>query len=74
VGEAASGIEGLELFRGFDPDIIGLQMPGMNGVETIRAIRKEEPDAHIIVLTTYSGDMLASIGAAPATDTHQLSA
>jgi DNA-binding NarL/FixJ family response regulator len=37
-----------------------LQMPGMNGVETIRAIRKEKLDARIIVLTTYSGDMLAS--------------
>jgi DNA-binding NarL/FixJ family response regulator len=62
VGEAASGIEGLELFRRLDPDItlMDLQMPGMNGVETIGVIRKEKSDARIIVLTTYSGDMLAS--------------
>ena len=62
VGEAASGKEGLELFRRLDPDItlMDLQMPGMNGVETIKVIRKEKSDARIIVLTTYSGDMLAS--------------
>jgi len=62
VGEAASGMEALELFRALDPDVtlMDLQMPGMNGVETIRAVRKEKSEARIIVLTTYSGDILAS--------------
>src|SRR4029077_11833243 len=61
VGEAASGMEALELFRALDPDVtlMDLQMPGMNGVETIRAVRKEKSEARIIVLTTYSGDILA---------------
>ncbi len=61
-GEAANGIEALEKFRALGPDItlMDLQMPGMNGVETIKVLRKERPDARIIVLTTYSGDMQAS--------------
>lgn len=61
-GEAANGIEALERFKALSPDItlMDLQMPGMNGIETIKAIRKERSDARIIVLTTYSGDMQAS--------------
>ena len=56
--EAADGEEGLELFRRHEPDItlIDLKMPGMGGVETIRAIRKEFASAKIIVLSTYQGD------------------
>jgi DNA-binding NarL/FixJ family response regulator len=34
-----------------------LQMPGMDGLEAMNAIRSEFPEARIIVLTTYSGDM-----------------
>jgi DNA-binding NarL/FixJ family response regulator len=37
-----------------------LQMPGMNGIATIEAIRDEFPKARIIVLTTYSGDVQAA--------------
>jgi DNA-binding NarL/FixJ family response regulator len=59
VGEAADGREALEQFRKHRPDItlMDLQMPEMNGIEAIDAIRAEFPDARIIVLTTYAGDV-----------------
>ena len=62
VGEAASGVEALRRFETLAPDVtlMDLQMPGMNGVDTIKALKKQQPDARIIVLTTYSGDMKAS--------------
>jgi DNA-binding NarL/FixJ family response regulator len=58
VAEASNGREALDAFRGERPDVtlMDLQMPDMDGVDTIRAIRTEFPDARIIVLTTYSGD------------------
>jgi DNA-binding NarL/FixJ family response regulator len=58
VAEASNGREALDAFRAERPDVtlMDLQMPGMDGVDTIRAIRAEFPDACIIVLTTYSGD------------------
>lgn len=57
-GAATSGEECLAMFRRRRPDItvMDLQMGGMNGVETIKAIRKEDPDAKVIVLTMYIGD------------------
>ena len=60
--EASNGREAIEQFRAHRPDItfMDLQMPVMNGTEAILAIRKEFPDARIIVLTTYSGDIQAS--------------
>jgi DNA-binding NarL/FixJ family response regulator len=62
VGEASNGREGIEQFRAHRPDVtlMDLQMPVMNGTEAIIAIRKEFPDARIIVLTTYSGDAQAA--------------
>ena len=62
VAEASNGREAIEQFRAHRPDItfMDLQMPVMNGTEAILAIRKEFPDARIIVLTTYSGDIQAS--------------
>ncbi|HET6977399.1 MAG TPA: response regulator transcription factor [Pyrinomonadaceae bacterium] len=62
VAQANNGHEALEQFRQHHPDItlMDLQMPGMNGIETIQAIRREFPDARIIVLTTYSGDAQAA--------------
>jgi DNA-binding NarL/FixJ family response regulator len=60
-GEAADGHEALKAHRRLRPDItlMDLQMPHMNGVDAIIAIRKEAPFARIIVLTTYSGDAQA---------------
>jgi len=61
VGEATNGREAIETFRKTRPDVtlMDLQMPEMNGVEAITAIRAEFPGARIIVLTTYKGDAQA---------------
>ncbi len=61
VGEARTGAEAVALFRELRPDVtlMDLQMPGMNGVQAIEAIRGEAPNARIIVLTTYDGDVQA---------------
>ena len=61
VAEAANGREAVAQFRAHRPDVtlMDLQMPVMNGTDAILAIRKDHPDARIIVLTTYSGDAQA---------------
>lgn len=61
MGEASNGREALEQFRLLRPDVtlLDVQMPEMNGIEAIQAIRAEFPSARIIVLTTYAGDVLA---------------
>ncbi|TBU79230.1 DNA-binding response regulator [Pseudomonas daroniae] len=61
VGEAGDGREALECFRRLRPDVtlMDLQMPRMNGIESILAIRGECPDARIAILTTYRGDVRA---------------
>jgi len=58
VAEASNGKEAIDQFHNHRPDVtlMDLQMPVMNGHDAIRAIRKDFPDARIIVLTTYSGD------------------
>ena len=62
VAEAANGREAVEQFRAHLPDVtlMDLQMPVMNGTDAIQAIRKDFPEARIIVLTTYSGDAQAA--------------
>jgi DNA-binding NarL/FixJ family response regulator len=61
VAEATNGRQGVELFRQHRPDVtlMDLQMPDMTGLEAITAIRAEFPEARIIVLTTYAGDVQA---------------
>jgi DNA-binding NarL/FixJ family response regulator len=61
VAEGANGREAIQQFRAHRPDItlMDLQMPEMSGLDAIIAIRGEFPDAPIIVLTTYSGDVQA---------------
>jgi DNA-binding NarL/FixJ family response regulator len=61
VGEARDGAEALVCYRDLKPDVtlMDLQMPGVGGVEAITAIRAEFPNARILVLTTYDGDVQA---------------
>jgi DNA-binding NarL/FixJ family response regulator len=61
VAEAENGREAIRQFRTHRPDItlMDLQMPEMNGLDAMIAIRGEFPDARIIVLTTYTGDVQA---------------
>jgi DNA-binding NarL/FixJ family response regulator len=59
VAEAANGREAIDQFRRHRPDVtlMDLQMPELNGIEAMTAIRTEFPEARIIVLTTYTGDV-----------------
>jgi len=61
VGEASTGREAIEVFRNkrLDVTLMDLQMPDLNGIDAIVTIRHEQPQARIIVLTTYEGDVLA---------------
>ena len=58
VGQTGDGGEALALYRQKKPDIVlmDLRLPGLGGVEATMAIRKEFPDARIIVLTTFDTD------------------
>lgn len=61
VGEASTGEEAVERYRELLPDLtlMDLQMPGMGGIAAIEKIREQFPDARILVLTTYRGDVQA---------------
>jgi DNA-binding NarL/FixJ family response regulator len=60
VAEASNGQQAIEQFRSQRPDVtlMDLRMPEMNGIDALIAIRSEFPEARIIVLTTYAGDVL----------------
>ena len=61
VGEAADGREALNKYRLLQPTVVlmDMQMPVMNGLEALVAIRNEFPQARVLLLTTYYGDVLA---------------
>lgn len=59
IAQASTGREAIEQFQIHRPDVtlMDLQMPDISGVEAMIAIRSEFPDARIIILTTYAGDV-----------------
>jgi DNA-binding NarL/FixJ family response regulator len=58
-GTASNGKEGIETFRALRPDVIlmDLRLPDLGGLDVMIALLSECPDAHVIVLTTFEGDM-----------------
>jgi DNA-binding NarL/FixJ family response regulator len=61
VAAGTGGKEAIDLFRRYRPDVtlMDLQMPDMNGIDAMTAIRNDFPSARFIVLTTYQGDVQA---------------
>ncbi|MEE8466478.1 MAG: response regulator transcription factor, partial [Dehalococcoidia bacterium] len=58
VGEATDGVEAVELARTLRPDVIllDLMMPNKTGIEAIQEIKEENPDARILVVTSFGED------------------
>lgn len=58
-GEAATGAEALQLFKQLQPDVtlLDLRLPDTSGIDILIAIRTEFPEARIIMLTTFEGDV-----------------
>src|SRR5499433_4450860 len=59
VAEASNGREAIQRFREHKPDVtlMDLRLPDMNGIDAMIAIREEFPEARVIILTTFEGDV-----------------
>src|SRR5215470_6514862 len=59
VGEAVTGRDAVQRFRQYAPDVtlMDLRLPDMSGIEAMKAIRAEFPEARVIILTTFAGDV-----------------
>ena len=59
VGEASTGRDGMAQYSQYRPDVtlLDLRLPDMNGIEVLTAIRTEFPEARVIILTTFEGDV-----------------
>lgn len=58
VGEASNGLEAVDLYDELEPDVVlmDVQMPGVNGVDAIRRIHVKDPQAKVIILTSFDDD------------------
>jgi DNA-binding NarL/FixJ family response regulator len=58
VGAAANGAEAIQLYLSLRPDVVlmDLQLPELDGVEATKQIRDADPNARVVILTTYEGD------------------
>ena len=74
VATTTRGEEAIELFKKHRPDVtvMDLRMRGMDGVDTIKAIRRDFPEAHFVVLTMYEGDQDVSRALAAGADAYLL--
>jgi DNA-binding NarL/FixJ family response regulator len=59
VAQAATGCEAIEMFRRHGPDVtlMDLRLPDMSGIDALIAIRAESPEARVVMLTTFEGDV-----------------
>lgn len=59
IGQASTGGEAIQLFKEYSPDVtlLDLRLPDMSGIDTLIAIRTAFPDARVIMLTTFEGDV-----------------
>jgi len=59
VAEASNGKQAIQRYREHEPDVtlMDLRLPDMSGIDAMIAIRSEFPDANIIILTTFAGDV-----------------
>ena len=57
--QASSGREAIKLYRDFTPDVtlMDLRLPDMSGIDAMISIRSEFPEARVIILTTFAGDV-----------------